>query len=132
MNKFTFELLNMVVDEISSQSQDEEINEYLIFELEEENDNENDEIDENYRPIYCIAEDILNDWGDKINSAAQPYLCAMLETEANQEEYGADSLDEIISYFLSNSLTYHTNKAREYKKELRNFLKILRKKRENI
>lgn len=86
-----------------------------------------DEIDENYRPVSYVAKDILNDW-DNVNKYAKPYLNAMLKLNSNQESYGQDSITSVISYFLANSSSYVTEKSNEYKRELRNLLKIYNKK----
>lgn len=70
------------------------------------------------RPVYKIAEEILNDWKAP-NFAARPYLAAMLTINNELEQYGQDTAKSIILYFLSNSITYRGNKAKELKKELK-------------
>jgi len=75
------------------------------------------------RPIYTIANDIANDWGEKVNFAAMPYLQAMLQIRSVDEMYGMDSAESIIIYFLSNATTYRGDTARRLKNELREILK---------
>lgn len=70
------------------------------------------------RPVYKIAEEILNDWTAP-HFAARPYLAAMLTINNEHENYGQDTAKSIILYFLSNSITYRGNKAKELKKELK-------------
>lgn len=96
----------------------------LKFELDEYQE---DQIDNNYRPLCNIAQDIIEDW-DNINEYAKPYINAMLSLEPNEENYGQDSAASIISYFLANSTSYITSKSDKYKDELRNLLKIYRTK----
>ena len=72
----------------------------------------------NIRPVYKIAEEILNDWRAP-HFAARPYLSAMLTINDHLENYGHDTAKSIILYFLSNASTYRGNKAKELKKELK-------------
>ena len=74
------------------------------------------------RPVYKIAEDILNDW-NRINYAARPYLAAMLTINNEHENYGQDTAKSIILYFLSNASSYRGSKAKELKNELKTLIK---------
>jgi hypothetical protein len=76
----------------------------------------------NTRPVYKIAEEILNDWAAP-HFAARPYLAAMLTINSHCENYGQDTAKSIILYFLSNSTTYRGSKAQELKKELKTLIK---------
>lgn len=76
----------------------------------------------NTRPVYKIAEEILNDWAAP-HFAARPYLAAMLTINSHCENYGHDTAKSIILYFLSNSTTYRGIKAQELKKELKTLIK---------
>jgi hypothetical protein len=76
----------------------------------------------NTRPVYKIAEEILNDWTSP-HFAARPYLAAMLTINSHCENYGQDTAKSIILYFLSNSTTYRGLKAQELKKELKTLIK---------
>lgn len=76
----------------------------------------------NKRPIYKIAEEILNDWTAP-HFAARPYLTAMLTINNEHEQYGQDSAKSIILYFLSNATNYRGSKAQELKKELKTLIK---------
>ena len=74
------------------------------------------------RPVYKIAEDILNDWKAPY-FGARPYLAAMLTINNEHEQYGQDTAKSIILYFLSNATTYRGSKAQELKKELKTLIK---------
>jgi len=76
----------------------------------------------NTRPVYKIAEDILNDWTAP-HFAARPYLAAMLTINSHCENYGQDTAKSIILYFLSNATNYRGSKAKELKKELKTLIK---------
>jgi hypothetical protein len=73
------------------------------------------------RTIQQIAKDIKEDW-KKPYFAAQPYLFAMLNLIDINDRFGYDTAKSIISYFLSNSGTYRTPKAKYLKQELRQLL----------
>jgi len=73
------------------------------------------------RPVYKIAEDILNDWTAPY-FGARPYLTAMLTINNELEQYGQDSAKTVILYFLSNATTYRGSKAKELKKELQKLI----------
>ena len=75
----------------------------------------------NKRPVYKIAEDILNDWQAPY-FGARPYLAAMLTINNELEQYGQDSAKTVILYFLSNATTYRGSKAKELKKELQKLI----------
>lgn len=70
------------------------------------------------RRIREIAEDIWEDWGEKISPYAKPYLEAMNELDTPEDYFGADSGDLIIRYFLANATGWRGPVAREIKKEL--------------
>jgi hypothetical protein len=74
------------------------------------------------RPVFKIAEEILNDWRAP-HFAARPYLAAMLTINNELEQYGHDTAKNIILYFLSNASTYRGNIAKELKKELKLLIK---------
>ncbi len=74
------------------------------------------------RPIKEIAAEIVEDWGGKVNYAARPYLEAMCTIDAIDDMYGYDRADDIVRYFLGNSVTWRGQKAREIKAELRAML----------
>jgi hypothetical protein len=76
----------------------------------------------NTRPVYKIAEEILNDWQAPY-FGARPYLAAMLTINSHCENYGHDTAKSIILYFLSNASTYRGSKAQELKKELKTPIK---------
>ena len=73
------------------------------------------------RPVYKIAEEILNDWTAPY-FGARPYLAAMLTINNEHEQYGQDSAKTVILYFLSNATTYRGSKAKELKKELQKLI----------
>lgn len=74
------------------------------------------------RPVYKIAEDILNSWG-RPNYAARPYLAAMLTINNEDEKYGHETAKSIILYFLSNAGTFKGPEAKILKAELKQLIK---------
>jgi hypothetical protein len=76
----------------------------------------------NHRPIKHIAFDIWTDW-EKPTFGALPYLQAMMSLNTINDKYGDDSAKSIVTYFLSNASKYHGDKARWYKRELKEILK---------
>jgi hypothetical protein len=76
----------------------------------------------NTRPVYKIAEEILNDWQAPY-FGARPYLTAMLTINSHCENYGQDTAKSIILYFLSNASSYRGSKAKELKNELKKLIK---------
>jgi hypothetical protein len=76
----------------------------------------------NKRPVYKIAEEILNDWQAPY-FGARPYLAAMLTINNELENYGQDTAKTVILYFLSNASTYRGSKAKELKSELKTLIK---------
>lgn len=73
------------------------------------------------RPVYKIAQDILNNWS-RPNYAARPYLAAMLTINNENEQFGHDTAKSIILYFLSNASSYRGPKAKELKNELKTLI----------
>jgi hypothetical protein len=71
------------------------------------------------RSISAIARDIRSDWGSKVNYAAKPYLQAMLSIDEHCPNYGNDSGESIVRYFLCNAASYRGEKAKALKKELK-------------
>lgn len=71
------------------------------------------------RPLYEIARDIRKDWGAKVNFAAKPYLDAMTSLTSVNDNYGWDSGDTIVRYFLSNASTWRGETAKRIKAELK-------------
>ena len=74
------------------------------------------------RPVYKIANEILNDWKAPY-FGAKPYLAAMLTINNELENYGHDTAKSIILYFLSNASAYRGDKAKQLKAELKNLIK---------
>ena len=70
------------------------------------------------RPIREIAADIENDWQEKVNYAARPYLDAMHELCSPDDYFGLDSGRSVIAYFLANAGGWRGETARAIKKEL--------------
>ena len=70
------------------------------------------------RPLYTIAADIRSDW-KKVNYAAVPYLDAMQQLNSIDDNFILDSARSIVRYFLSNARSWHGEKAREIKAELK-------------
>ena len=75
------------------------------------------------RKIYEIANEIANDWRDKVYFGARPYLSAMSCLTDITDDYGCDSADSIIRYFLANASSWRGETARRVKKELNDMIK---------
>ncbi len=75
------------------------------------------------RTISEIASEIRKDWGAKIYFGAKPYIQAMQSLNSINDNYGMDSADSTIRYFLSNATTWRGETARRVKKELNDMLK---------
>ena len=74
------------------------------------------------RPLYEIADDIRRTWS-KPYSGAVPYIQAMARLSDITDNYGFDSADSIVRYFLSNAATWRGEDARLVKAELKGMLK---------
>ena len=70
------------------------------------------------RPLYEIARDIRKDWKNAY-FGAKPYLDAMATLDSINDNYGWDSADSIIRYFLANASTWRGETAKKIKKELK-------------
>lgn len=79
------------------------------------------------RPVHKIARDMLVCWKPKIYFGAVPYLKAMLMLDKISDDYGADSGESVVRYFLSNAMTFKGEDARRIKAELNAMLKAPRK-----
>ena len=74
------------------------------------------------RPISEIAAEIKQNW-KKPYFGAVPYLQAMFHLNSIDDNYMADSADEIVRYFLANAMYWRGEVARRVKKELNAMLK---------
>jgi len=74
------------------------------------------------RPLYKIAEEIRADW-TKPYFGAVPYLEAMESMGDVSENFGFDSGQSIVLYFLSNANTWRGEVARRVKAELRGMVR---------
>ena len=75
------------------------------------------------RPLSVIAADIENDWQEKVNFGARPYLDAMHSLNAVTDHFACDPGDSIVRYFLSNASTWRGPVARSIKAELKAMIK---------
>lgn len=75
------------------------------------------------RPLYEIAREINKDWGSKIYFGAKPYLSAMLSLNSINDNYGLDSGECMVRYFLANAGTWKGEVAKRIKAELKALLK---------
>lgn len=73
------------------------------------------------RPLNVIAEEIQSDW-KKVNYAAVPYLEALSSLHSTTDQYGYDSADSIVRYFLANAGSWRGETARRVKAELKALL----------
>lgn len=74
------------------------------------------------RPLYEIAAEIIHCW-PKPYFGAVPYLRAMLTMRSVKEDYGMDSGESIVVYFLSNATNWRGEDAKRIKAELRSMIK---------
>ena len=76
------------------------------------------EAEKRTRPVYIIAAEIEADW-DKVNFAARPYLDAMKQMANEYDDFGADSAQSVVLYFLSNARSWRGEAAKRIKLELK-------------
>lgn len=74
------------------------------------------------RPISEIAREIRSDWHN-VYFGAVPYLDAMGSLNSIDDEYGCDSGNSVVLYFLANAQTWRGDVARRVKKELNDLSK---------
>ena len=77
----------------------------------------------NFRPLYEIGREIKRIWGAKVYFGAVPYLDALCTLQDKNSEYGCDSAESIVNYFLGNASTFRGDDAKRLKLELRNAIK---------
>lgn len=73
-------------------------------------------------PLRSVANLAWYDWSkakNGVNYAAQPYLSAMMALDSHEDNYGADSGDMIVRYFLNNASSWRGEIARTVKAELK-------------
>ena len=70
------------------------------------------------RSLSTIAREIRADW-TKMYFGAVPYVQAMGTLDSINSNYGYDSAQSIVLYFLANAQTWKGLKAREIKEELK-------------
>ena len=74
------------------------------------------------RPIATIAIEISKDWKNPYFGAV-PYLQAMHSLKDTKDNYGLDSGDSIVRYFLANASTWRGETAKRIKAELKAMLR---------
>jgi hypothetical protein len=74
------------------------------------------------RQLNIIAREIAQDW-HKPYFGAVPYLQAMSTLTDINQQYGYDSGESVVRYFLSNATTWRGDTARRVKAELKELLK---------
>ena len=74
------------------------------------------------RTLAAIAREIAQDWR-KPYFGAVPYLQAMSTLDDINQQYGYDSAESVVRYFLSNATTWRGDTARRVKAELKGMLK---------
>lgn len=75
----------------------------------------------NSRALSVIARDIKASWLN-VYFGAVPYLQAMASLQSIRDDYGQDSAESIVRYFLSNATTWRGPDARRIKAELKALL----------
>ena len=71
------------------------------------------------RPLHEVADEIWDNWGENVWFGARPYLEAMSTLNSINEDFGYDSGQSIVLYFLANAQTWRGEVARRVKKELK-------------
>lgn len=79
-------------------------------------------MDTTTRTLASIAQEIRRDWAHPYFGAV-PYLDAMRHLDSIRDDYGLDSGDSIVRYFLANAGTWRGETARRIKAELKGMLK---------
>ena len=74
------------------------------------------------RELYTIAADIRKNWTN-VYFGARPYLDAMSTLSSIKDNYGLDSAESVVQYFLANAGTWRGEDARRIKAELKGMLK---------
>lgn len=74
------------------------------------------------RPLHEIAAEIRADWKN-VWFGAEPYLATMATLDSIKDNYGYDTGDDIVLYFLSNAKTWRGETARRVKAELKGMLR---------
>jgi len=80
------------------------------------------------RPLYVIAQEIRNYWPN-VYFGAVPYLNAMATMASVHSDYGCDSGESIVLYFLSNARAWKGAAARRIKAELKALVTVKEKRR---
>ena len=74
------------------------------------------------RSLSTIALEIRMDWKN-VYFGAVPYLNAMATMDSVHSDYGCDSGESIVLYFLSNARAWKGDTARRIKAELKAMVK---------
>lgn len=77
---------------------------------------------EQKRPLHLIAAEIRTNW-DTMSPHAKPYIDAMACLNLVTDNFGQDSAEGIVRYFLVNAQTWRGEVARRIKTELKAMLK---------
>ena len=78
------------------------------------------------RPIYQIASDIKKAW-TKVGFGAAPYLQAMASMTKITDQFGFDTGESVVLYFLSNASGFRGVEAKVLKAELKAHLNLMTK-----
>ncbi len=73
--------------------------------------------------LHGLADKIRRDWGQRMYFGAVPYVDALSSLSSIGDDYGCDSGDSIVRYFLANAGTWRGAVARAIKTELKRRLK---------
>jgi len=74
------------------------------------------------RPLYVIAQEIRNYWPN-VYFGAVPYLNAMATMDSVHSDYGCDSGESIVRYFICNAKGWRGETAKRIKAELKAMVK---------
>jgi hypothetical protein len=73
------------------------------------------------RPLHTIAREIGANWNNPYFGAL-PYLRALYSLNVVTDQYGYDSGESVVRYFLANAATWRGETAKRIKAELKAML----------
>jgi len=73
--------------------------------------------------LFKISDVVYADWGDKISPKALHYLEALANLDSMDDNFGSDTAEYVVTYFLLNAKEWKGETARGIKKALNRMLK---------
>jgi hypothetical protein len=75
------------------------------------------------RALNEIAAEIQNDWGDRLNVRATPYVEAMSGLRSVHDQYGLETGADVVRRFLLNAGAWRGHVAQRIKKRIEQYSK---------